>query len=39
MLNKEDKFMWLGWDFIKENNMSTLIEKCEAIFNAASKGE
>lgn len=35
-LPKENKFMWVGWDFIKENEISTLIEKCETIFNDAS---
>lgn len=36
-LDKENKFMWVGWDFIKEHDISKLIEKCEEIFNQASK--
>jgi len=30
---KENKYMWLGWDYIYENDIETLIEKCEKIFN------
>ncbi|NLK64485.1 MAG: ABC transporter substrate-binding protein [Tissierellia bacterium] len=30
---KENKYIWLGWDFIKENDISDLIKKCENIFN------
>lgn len=37
-LSEKDKFMWVGWDFIKNNDISSLIEKCENIFNDASKG-
>lgn len=37
-LSEDQKFMWVGWDFIKENDISALIKKCENIFNEASKG-
>ena len=36
---KENKYIWLGWDFIKENDISDLIKKCENIFNEALKGD
>ncbi|MBF7097032.1 ABC transporter substrate-binding protein [Alkalibacter mobilis] len=39
MVPKENKYMWLGWDFIKENDIAALIKKCEAIFNSELKGE
>ncbi len=32
-LNKDQKFMWLGWDFINNNDIGPLIKKCEKIFN------
>jgi ABC-type Fe3+ transport system substrate-binding protein len=38
MIPKENKYMWLGWDFIKENDISALIKKCEGIFNEFLKG-
>lgn len=31
-LEEDRKFMWLGWDFIEENDMGYLIDKCEKIF-------
>ena len=39
MVDKENKYMWLGWDFIKENDITALIEKCENIFHRGAKGE
>lgn len=30
---KENKFMWLGWDYIYNNNISALIKHCETIFD------
>ncbi|SMB81212.1 ABC-type Fe3+ transport system, substrate-binding protein [Desulfonispora thiosulfatigenes DSM 11270] len=30
---KENKYMWLGWDFIKNNDIGELIKKCEKIFH------
>ena len=35
-LPEENKFMWVGWDFIKRHDISKLIVKCEKIFNDAS---
>lgn len=36
-LKSENKFMWVGWDFIKKHDISKLIKKCEDIFYQASK--
>lgn len=38
LLPKENKYMWLGWDFINEHDISALIRKCEEIFHNATKG-
>lgn len=38
MIAKENKYMWLGWEYIKENDISSLIKKCEELFNDAVKG-
>ncbi|OQY38476.1 MAG: iron ABC transporter substrate-binding protein [Candidatus Cloacimonetes bacterium 4572_65] len=36
---KENKFMWLGWDYIYSNDISKLIKHCEALFeNSLNKG-
>ncbi|MDR7855134.1 ABC transporter substrate-binding protein [Tissierella sp.] len=32
-LTEEQKFMWLGWDFIKSHDIGELIKECERIFN------
>ena len=32
-ISKDNKYMWLGWDYIKENDIGKLIKKCESIFN------
>ncbi len=29
---KENKFMWLGWDYIYQNDISKLIKHCETLF-------
>ena len=31
----ENKFMWLGWDYIYSKNISGLIKRCEKLFNEA----
>jgi len=36
---KENKYIWLGWDFIRENDISDLIKKCEKIFSEALEGD
>ncbi len=36
---EENKYMWVGWDFIENNDISALIKKCEDIFDKAVKGE
>ncbi|MEN8223420.1 MAG: ABC transporter substrate-binding protein [Acidobacteriota bacterium] len=35
---EENKFMWLGWDYIYSNDIAGLITKCEDIFNNSIKG-
>lgn len=32
-LERDQKFMWIGWDFINNNDIGSLIKKCEKIFN------
>ncbi len=32
-ISEDKRFMWLGWDYIKENDIGKLIEECERIFN------
>ena len=39
MITKENKYMWLGWDYIKEHDISNLIKQCEDMFNDAIKGD
>ena len=34
-LSEDQEFMWLGWDFIKNNDIGALIRKCEKIFNSS----
>lgn len=31
-LAEGNKFMWVGWDYINNNNIGLLIKKCEALF-------
>jgi len=35
-ISPDNKFMWLGWDYIYSNDISALIVKCEALFNEAT---
>ncbi len=39
MIPPENTYMWVGWDFINEHDISELIKKCEKIFNAAITNE
>ena len=32
-ISKENEFMWLGWDYIYNNDISGLIKHCENLFN------
>ena len=32
-ISKEQKYMWLGWDYIYGNDIEALIETCERVFN------
>ena len=34
---KENKFMWLGWDYIYSNDISKLIKHCEKVFEDSIK--
>ncbi len=36
-LPEENKFMWLGWDYINNNDIGALIKKCGQLFNGAVK--
>lgn len=38
-LPEENKFMWLGWDYINSNDIGSLIKKCEGIFNKSIQDE
>lgn len=31
-LDENNRFMWVGWDFINNNDIGSLIRKCEALF-------
>lgn len=39
LLPSENRYMWLGWDFIENHDLSELIRHCEGLFNSAMKGE
>ncbi|MDZ7777865.1 MAG: ABC transporter substrate-binding protein [Bacteroidales bacterium] len=36
-LSAAQQFLWLGWDFIYNNDIPSLIRKCEKIFHENSK--
>ncbi len=36
-LDKDKKYMWLGWDYIMENNLQDLIDKCEKVFEEGTR--
>jgi ABC-type Fe3+ transport system substrate-binding protein len=36
---KENTYMWLGWDYLKNQDISQLIKDAEALFNQSMKGE
>lgn len=36
-LGENDTFMWVGWDYIYNNDIPAVIKKCEQIFNEAIK--
>ena len=38
-LKKENKFMWLGWDYIYDNDIGALIEKCLELFESSISNE
>ncbi|KYH29450.1 hypothetical protein CLTEP_27130 [Clostridium tepidiprofundi DSM 19306] len=39
MISDEHKYMWLGWDYINNNDIGSLINKCEKMFNEAIKNK
>lgn len=36
-LNEKDKFMWIGWDYIRNNNVGAIIRECDAEFKNSIK--
>lgn len=36
---EDRKFMWCGWDYIHNNNIGEILEKCKSIFFKASEEE
>ena len=34
-LDESQKFMWIGWDFINNNDIGSLLKKCEELFNSS----
>jgi len=32
LINKENKYMWIGWDYIKKNDIGQIIETCMSAF-------
>ena len=36
-LADENKFMWIGWDYIYSHDIPEIIEKCNNLFNEGSK--
>jgi ABC-type Fe3+ transport system substrate-binding protein len=32
-IDKENKYMWLGWDYIKKENVGDIIRECMTVFN------
>ncbi|NLK44491.1 MAG: ABC transporter substrate-binding protein [Tissierellia bacterium] len=38
-LSPEQKFIWLGWDYIKSNNIGGLIDKCMKLFYEVNQEE
>lgn len=38
VLPENSPFMWLGWDYIEQNDLSELIAHCENLFNEATQG-
>ncbi|MCF8309224.1 MAG: ABC transporter substrate-binding protein [Bacteroidales bacterium] len=34
-LSPQQKFMWLGWDFIYQNDIAALIKHCEELFHSS----
>lgn len=34
-LDTNQNFMWIGWDFINNNDIGSLLRKCEDIFNSS----
>jgi len=39
MISNEHTYMWLGWNYIKNNDIGSLINKCERIFNETIKNK
>ncbi|MBK5251552.1 MAG: ABC transporter substrate-binding protein [Peptostreptococcaceae bacterium] len=35
MISNENKYMWLGWEYIKNNDIGRMLVKCERLFSEA----
>lgn len=33
MIPKDYKYMWIGWDYLNNNDIGKIIKECEKIFN------
>ncbi len=36
-ITPDNKYMWIGWDYIKSNDIGKLIEECMDVFNGGTK--
>ncbi|WP_050606896.1 ABC transporter substrate-binding protein [Clostridium niameyense] len=38
-ISENNKYMWIGWDYIQNNDIAALIKTCNSVFNKSVKGE
>ncbi|NEZ45783.1 ABC transporter substrate-binding protein [Clostridium niameyense] len=38
-ISENNKYMWIGWDYIQNNDIAALIKTCDSVFNKSVKGE
>lgn len=38
-ISEENRYRWIGWEFIEKYDLTLLIRKCEEIFHRAMRGE
>lgn len=36
-IEEDKKYMWIGWDYIMENNLQELIHRCEEVFEEGTR--